>query len=441
MKKIAVLWLIVFVVAAISIAFTHQYLISPLWVVNALAGFYLLRIRKQISHPAWIFLFNFSAVFLASYIFDHTKVVETKAWLAAIGAVQIQCLMWVYTALALNLRLFKYRVTAFLVVPTALSSLLGSVLFMLLFDVGENYYEFIDYFLEQVTTGLAVICMLVGIRSWNQIAWQEYFYLAGVSVLQYLISMDRIFYACLILPLLMCFYALRHSIREFAWLIGLIVLLCSVYVSLPLAGEYWTEAEVHMLSRISAYRLSLAVYLIIFLFICEMYIVNRRLYKALERVTFVDELTQLRTRRYIKELIDQLPLQQGSAILLDIDDFKQVNDNYGHPVGDLVLKHMAKILQSVCPNDAIVARWGGEEFLVLLPYMNRVECALLCQCIVDACEEHRFIHNDIDLSVSFSLGASSFKYFNTTNYADVLRKTDYLLYQAKGQGKKQFVYG
>lgn len=440
MKKIAILWFVVFTAAAISIADTHQLLISPIWIVNALAGFYLIRIRKQLSHPLWLFLFSFSTVFLASFIFDLTKSLEMKALLSVIGAIQIQSFISCYYYIAQRIGDFKYKYTALLSLPTVFSSLVGSSIFMLMLDVGENYYEFIDYFLEQFATGLGVICLLTGIQQWRHTSWKDYFYLSSFSLIQYLISMDRIFYACLVLPLLMCYYALRHHLKQFCLLIGLLVLMCSMYVSLPLAGEYWSESEVNLLSRISAYRLSLGIYLIIFLFICEMYIVNRRLYQSLQRMTFSDELTGLKTRRFVKDMLDQASLNHGSGILLDIDNFKKVNDVYGHAVGDAVLQHMSKLLKEISPQSAMVARWGGEEFLILLPNHTREACQQLCQLILDECQRRPFEHEALSLHMSFSMGAMTFDAFSLSNYAQILQQMDESLYLAKDRGKNQFVY-
>lgn len=440
MKKIALLWCVVFIAAAISIASTHELLISPIWVVNALAGVYLLRLRKQISHPIWMLAFSFSSVFIASYCFDMTKAVSTKALLSVLGAIQIQSFVYFYFYIGLKLKNFKYKNTALLALPIILSSLVGSVLFMLLMNVGENYYEFIDYFLEQFATGLAVVCLLKGWQQWKGIQWNHYFVLASASLAQYLISMDQIFHSCLILPLVMCFYALNHALKEFCWLIGLLVLFCTMYVSLPLAGEYWSASEVPMLSRLSAYRLSLGLYLVIFLFICEMHLINRRLYHALARVTFHDELTQLRTRRFLKDLLPKNPFEKGSGILLDLDNFKQVNDTYGHHVGDLVLQHMSKLLLDLCPSSAVVSRWGGEEFFLLLPDYDAKACLALCQQILDECQRRPFPYGDDLLTLTFSMGATSFEYFTMENYSKVLQQMDGCLYEAKAKGKNQLIY-
>lgn len=209
---------------------------------------------------------------------------------------------------------------------------------------------------------------------------------------------------------------------------------------LPLAGEFWSQNDIYILSKISSYRLSLGIYLTVFLFVCEIYINNRRLYKALERLTFNDELTSLRTRRYVKKLINHDKLQEGSAILLDIDNFKQVNDQYGHAVGDQVLRHMAQLLRQAAPATAVVSRWGGEEFLVLLPKHDQNDCVALCQRILMECQRLPFKTEELCLNITFSMGASTFAHFDTTNYAQVLQQIDESLYQAKAEGKNRYIY-
>ncbi|WP_347456637.1 GGDEF domain-containing protein [Acinetobacter thermotolerans] len=249
-----------------------------------------------------------------------------------------------------------------------------------------------------------MICILFGWRQWNLVPVQDYLLLAAMSVTQYLVSLDKIFYACLVLPLLISYYALRRNFLQFCWLTGLLVLFCCIYMTLPLAGEFWSKNDIYILSKISSYRLSLGIYLTVFLFVCEIYINNRRLYKALERLTFNDELTSLRTRRYVKKLINHDKLQEGSAILLDIDNFKQVNDQYGHAVGDQVLRHMAQLLRQAAPATAVVSRWGGEEFLVLLPKHDQNDCIALCQRILRECQRLPFKTEELCLNITFSMG-------------------------------------
>lgn len=391
MKKILILWLVVFVLSAISITYTYNFLISPIWVVNVFISYYLIHYRKIMKHWLWCFIFSFSSVFIASYLFDPVKDLETKIWLCLMGAVQVVVFNAIFYFLIQHVKKLKYHRTLVLSVPSVISAFIGGLLFMVTFKFGENYYEFLDYFLEQFSTGLSVICILYGASSWRKIAWQDYLWVALTLLLQYMISIDQIFYACFILPFLMCYLALKYALKEFSLLLGILTLICTMYVSLPLAGEYWSPADVNMLARISAYRLALGSYLIIFLMVCEIYLSNKRLYKAYAKMMFNDELTGLKNRRFVHDQVLRTGrMHDGFLLLLDIDDFKQVNDRYGHHVGDLVIQHISQILRRVMVEQSIISRWGGEEFLVIVPHGNVTTCHQMCHEILLYCREQPF---------------------------------------------------
>jgi diguanylate cyclase (GGDEF)-like protein len=441
MKKLVLLWLCVFILASVSIAYTFDYLISPLWVVNPFCAYFLIKLRKISNSLIFQFLFSFSAIFLASYICDPVKDLDIKVILCAISAFQIVAFIKAYYYLKAKVSRSKYSNTIFLIVPSIVSSMLGGLAFMLMIDQGKNYFEFIDYFLEQFSTGLGVICFLYGIHTLKNISWGDYGFVLIALVFQYFISVDRIFYACLILPFLMCYFAMKHTLKTFSFLIGLMTLICTMYVSLPLAGEYWSDDQVHMLARISAYRLALGVYLIIFLIVCEIYISNRRLYKDFQRMMFSDELTGLKNRRFIREkVLSDAKFKNGFLLLLDIDDFKNVNDMYGHYIGDLVLQHMSDILRQIENNTKVISRWGGEEFLVVVPSGSQEDCQAYCERVLTSCETMPFIFKDIQFHVTFSIGATNFEAFNNNTYEMLIQKVDKFLYEAKANGKKQYVF-
>jgi len=92
-------------------------------------------------------------------------------------------------------------------------------------------------------------------------------------------------------------------------------------------------------------------------------------YQNLENIANKDKLTQLYNRVYMDKKIKEFEKQQEPVgiILADIDHFKSINDTYGHAIGDEVLQNFAKVLKEALPSHAIVSRWGGEEFLILLP--------------------------------------------------------------------------
>lgn len=151
-----------------------------------------------------------------------------------------------------------------------------------------------------------------------------------------------------------------------------------------------------------------------------------------------DPLTRLFNRRGGTEQLRQcqrsaqLSGQPYAVILGDIDDFKQINDRFGHGVGDIVLKHCATLLnQNVRINDAVI-RWGGEEFLIVLPgceLTNAIELAE-SMCNIIATSQTPCIGN---VSMSFGVGA----WQAMEPPAELVQRTDLALYKAKKNGKNQ----
>ena len=121
--------------------------------------------------------------------------------------------------------------------------------------------------------------------------------------------------------------------------------------------------------------------------------------------------------------------------IFDIDDFKKVNDKYGHPFGDCVLKGFSKILQSVEGNGVTSCRYGGEEFLLLLPKKNREEALNIVEKILET------VRTTIKLPdekfVTVSAGFLTCK--DGMTYETVLQNVDKNLYEAKCTGKNKIV--
>ncbi|WP_046214242.1 tetratricopeptide repeat-containing diguanylate cyclase [Paenibacillus wulumuqiensis] len=153
-----------------------------------------------------------------------------------------------------------------------------------------------------------------------------------------------------------------------------------------------------------------------------------------------DPLTGLHNRRYIEPYMDGLleeSFTQGksvTAILIDLDHFKTINDTLSHQVGDTVLVHLAKILSLTAPSSSALARIGGEEFLAVLPDTDAAEglrqADKLCQAI------HSADWSSItgNLPVTASLGVSTMARV-ATNRTELLALADHRLYQAKHSGR------
>lgn len=133
-----------------------------------------------------------------------------------------------------------------------------------------------------------------------------------------------------------------------------------------------------------------------------------------------------RARRYENDL---------SIIIFDVDDFKMVNDTYGHQVGDEVLKEMSQILLNSVREQDITVRWGGEEFLVLLPQTNLEGAILAADKIRIAINEHSFTDKSLTITGSFGVA----QLLDEDSEKDFISRADKFLYEAKRTGKNKVI--
>ena len=157
----------------------------------------------------------------------------------------------------------------------------------------------------------------------------------------------------------------------------------------------------------------------------------------LSRESLTDPLTGLDNRRGLRLAIDNLQSRQRpfSVITLDIDHFKQVNDQFGHDLGDQVLLHLAAQMRACTRNDVLLCRSGGEEFVILLPDMDLDSASALGERLRERMANSP---SPIGTPVTISLGvayASAGKH----SPAQVLKLADQALYQAKKQGRNRLV--
>lgn len=161
----------------------------------------------------------------------------------------------------------------------------------------------------------------------------------------------------------------------------------------------------------------------------------------LKKLSLTDQLTGLYNRRYFDGHfeIEQKKLTRNgknlSLIMLDLDHFKIVNDSHGHQVGDQLLIEFAVLLQSMVRDTDFLARWGGEEFIILLPETTVENAENVAEKIRIAITEHHFEHIG-SLSASFGVTEVSLT-SNTTR--DAIQKADTALYQAKAEGRNKVV--
>lgn len=163
----------------------------------------------------------------------------------------------------------------------------------------------------------------------------------------------------------------------------------------------------------------------------------------LEESARTDPLTGICNRRGMKHQL-QLELARVkrfgrifSILLIDIDHFKMVNDTYGHETGDTVLTGVAQCLAETCRAQDIVSRWGGEEFLILLPETDQAGAMVVADKLRLAVQSLSFRHGGKPFSVTISLGVATFD--PSLDLQTCIRRADEALYKAKKQGRNQTV--
>lgn len=165
------------------------------------------------------------------------------------------------------------------------------------------------------------------------------------------------------------------------------------------------------------------------------------LFQETKRLSITDSLTGLYNRRYFyKHLEIEIARAKRyrntfSLMLFDIDNFKKINDTYGHQAGDEVLQEMSKILISISRETDIVARYGGEEFIIILPNTSEDEAFSLANRIKTTVEHNAFsINSSEKVSLTLSGGISSYPK-NAADAKSLLYAADTALYSAKAAGK------
>jgi len=164
---------------------------------------------------------------------------------------------------------------------------------------------------------------------------------------------------------------------------------------------------------------------------------------ALAELATTDPLTRLRNRRAFFEngakalAMARRYVSDISVILLDIDHFKKINDNYGHQAGDEALIVVAHIMTELTRSVDTVARIGGEEFAILLPDTNRLGTAVLAERIRASIEREQFIVGDKIVPITVSIGIASFGVDLGEDIDQLLGVADNRLYMAKNSGRNR----
>jgi diguanylate cyclase (GGDEF)-like protein len=183
--------------------------------------------------------------------------------------------------------------------------------------------------------------------------------------------------------------------------------------------------------------------------ICFFYVFTRtsselmmsNLSKNYQEMANTDELTRLANRRYMREILNREMSRAirfnrtFSVISFDLDHFKEINDNYGHDAGDDVLLAITSILAGILRTQDICARWGGEEFLIMLPETKLEGAQQVAERLRVAMEQYPIKYKDQEFKMTLSAGCSEYRI--KENLDVCLKRSDDNLYQAKKKGRNR----
>jgi len=170
--------------------------------------------------------------------------------------------------------------------------------------------------------------------------------------------------------------------------------------------------------------------------------INKKLYTQVELLAITDPLTKVYNRRKVEDVI-QNEINRNSRysntfciLLADIDHFKHFNDTYGHDVGDKALIHVTDLLRSNTRTCDTVGRWGGEEFLIVLPNTTIHNAVTTADKLVKSIYENSLAVNEEQTGISISIGVAEFA--ETSSFESIIKDADNALYLAKKNGRNRY---
>ena len=237
----------------------------------------------------------------------------------------------------------------------------------------------------------------------------------------------------------------EHEFAATTMLTGLVILVIAVGIAV---GVTWFttrayEPEIHQRALRTAFFLPLFIVPLCTAIIGHQGYRNHKRMLAVAHLARTDEMTGLANRRAFMHTADSLFAEtdfeySGLGIfIIDLDHFKQVNDVHGHETGDQVLIHASNQIRAAVTDDCFVARLGGEEFGVLVPFHAVPQLHQMAEAIRFQVASNPCIHEDLTIPISASVGVGIAHPRDTVS--SVLCRADDALYEAKDKGRNRFV--
>ena len=271
-----------------------------------------------------------------------------------------------------------------------------------------------------------------------------YFEIILFSAMSELISGGHFGYLYFVIGMVaVIFFMLPYSNRKkhvyqligagFAVAIGLI----SVY-------DYFLYPE--LMDKVLLYKpfeksMNLVITLFSLFYLSNLYLVElRTTQEKLDYNSNHDMLTGLYNRRFFESIMKRSKEEKEasfSVAMLDVDDFKKINDTYGHETGDKVLALVSRCIDACLPENAVAVRWGGEEFVLYLPQVDNARALEVLNDFRTRLSEQRLYHKGSRVTITATIGLCTGE--SIADYEEYLRQADEKLYWGKKHGKNQIV--
>jgi len=229
--------------------------------------------------------------------------------------------------------------------------------------------------------------------------------------------------------------------KPFNWIIATGDPLEQIYLHADELANHNTQTLKKTLNHIQLGLLGVFI-ITVFIIILAAIVYRRGISVLFHKETRLDPLTSARNRKAAEEMLEHAfrkHKQSGSeslVMMLDIDNFKQINDTYGHDTGDTVLKGLVQAIHSNIRGTDRLARWGGEEFLLLLNGINSKSYAQVGENILSRIRQLKFNYSGVDFSITISMGSSPFLE-KDTDHKQAVTRADQALYYSKNNGKNR----
>ena len=267
--------------------------------------------------------------------------------------------------------------------------------------------------------------------------WVEVLGHAAIGTL--LIGWDSGFHYYLLMFIPAIIVSAGKSIRPFLLLLLLFIFYIGLHTTSQLLGPL---EPLNQLALWAVHAFNVAVVFAMAAYTARFYYGTvRRAERKLVELAATDPLTGLSNRRNLRVLAEQVLAQARRAgqptalVIVDIDNFKHTNDQYGHEVGDQVLMHIGTLLSTTCRAQDIVARWGGEEFLILLPNTQAGDALMLAERLRHAAATQPLLYANQAIAPTISLGVAELDAEEALDSA--IARADQALYRRKDEGRNR----